>query len=414
MVPTKDLRVKYVPIGDVHPYEDNPRRNDDAVEAVAASIREFGWKQPIVVDADGTIVVGHTRYKAALALGMDEVPVVVASDLTPEQCAAYRLADNRVGELAEWDAELLAQELDGLADLDMSAFGFTERDMERAASGDVDFSNLDAMSGDGDDEYDEFVDKFKPKKTTDDCYTPPEVYEVIRDWACAEYGIDPAKVVRPFYPGGDYESFDYSNGVVVLDNPPFSIISKITAFYLDNGIPFFLFAPSLTAFGGASVCMRCCHILCDAQIEYENGAVVHTSFVTSYDEGIVARTAPDLTRQVNDKVAELRHEKARNLPKYEYPREVLTAAMLSNMAKAGVELKVPASQCVRIGRLDAQEESGSSIYGGGLLVSERIAAERKEAERIAAERNSEQGGGAGSAADMGAERPRTRDSEVAR
>ena len=414
MVPTKDLRVKYVPIGDVHPYEDNPRRNDDAVEAVAASIREFGWKQPIVVDADGTIVVGHTRYKAALALEMTHVPVVVASDLTPEQCAAYRLADNRVGELAEWDAELLAQELDGLADLDMSAFGFTERDMERAASGDVDFSNLDAMSGDGDDEYDEFVDKFKPKKTTDDCYTPPEVYEVIRDWACAEYGIDPAKVVRPFYPGGDYESFDYSNGVVVLDNPPFSIISKITAFYLDNGIPFFLFAPSLTAFGGASVCMRCCHILCDAQIEYENGAVVHTSFVTSYDEGIVARTAPDLTRQVNDKVAELRHEKARNLPKYEYPREVLTAAMLSNMAKAGVELKVPASQCVRIGRLDAQEESGSSIYGGGLLVSERIAAERKEAERIAAERNSEQGGGAGSAADMGAERPRTRDSEVAR
>ena len=90
----------------------------------------------------------------------------------------------------------------------------------------------------------------------------------------------------------------------------------------------------------------------------------------------MARTAPDLTRLVNDKVAELRHEKARNLPKYEYPCEVLTAAMLSNMAKAGVDLKVPASQCTRIGRLDAQEESGSSIYGGGLLVSERVAAER--------------------------------------
>lgn len=101
----KDLRVKYVPIGDVRPYEDNPRRNDGAVQAVANSLREFGWKQPIVVDADGTIVVGHTRYKAALALGMTDVPVVVASDLTPEQCAAYRLADNRVGELAEWDGE---------------------------------------------------------------------------------------------------------------------------------------------------------------------------------------------------------------------------------------------------------------------------------------------------------------------
>ena len=130
MVPiTGQLRVKYVPIADVHPYEDNPRRNDGAVQAVANSLREFGWKQPIVVDADGTIVVGHTRYKAALALEMTNVPVVVASDLTPEQCAAYRLADNRVGELAEWDSELLAQELDGLADLDMSAFGFDDSDL---------------------------------------------------------------------------------------------------------------------------------------------------------------------------------------------------------------------------------------------------------------------------------------------
>ena len=91
-----------------------------------------------MVDADGTIVVGHTRYKAALALEMAEVPVVVASDLTPEQCAAYRLADNRVGELAEWDMDLLAQELDGLADLDMSAFGFGE-----------DISSMEFMDFDG-------------------------------------------------------------------------------------------------------------------------------------------------------------------------------------------------------------------------------------------------------------------------
>lgn len=130
MVPTKDLRVKYVPVGDVRPYEDNPRRNDGAVQAVANSLREFGWRQPIVVDADGTIVVGHTRYKAALALEMTHVPVVVASDLTPEQCAAYRLADNRVGELAEWDSELLAQELDGLTGFDMEQFGFDDSDLQ--------------------------------------------------------------------------------------------------------------------------------------------------------------------------------------------------------------------------------------------------------------------------------------------
>ena len=136
------LRVKYVPISDVRPYEGNPRRNDQAVDAVAASLREFGWRQPIVVDADGTIVVGHTRYKAALSLGMDEVPVVVASDLTPEQIAAYRLADNRVGELAEWDSELLAQELDGLADLDMSQFGFDSGETLTGA-------DIDALFDDG-------------------------------------------------------------------------------------------------------------------------------------------------------------------------------------------------------------------------------------------------------------------------
>ena len=383
MVPTKDLRVKYVPIGDVRPYEDNPRRNDGAVQAVANSLREFGWKQPIVVDADGTIVVGHTRYKAAQALGMDEVPVVVASDLTPEQCAAYRLADNRVGELAEWDSELLAQELDGLADLDMSAFGFTERDMERVAGGGVDFSNLDAMSGEGDDEYDEFVEKFKPKKTTDDCYTPPEVYEVIKGWACAEYGIDPAKVVRPFYPGGDYEKFDYGGGKVVVDNPPFSILTQICEFYVENGIPFFLFCPTLTGFGSKRLAMLTCHIICGCQIVYENGAIVNTSFVTSYGGDVVAKTAPELRELVDAKVDELRKQGKTELPKYEYPDEVVTAAIMGRWSKYGVEFEVRRTDCLPISELDAQREGGQSIYGNGLLLSERAAAERAAAQRFA-------------------------------
>ena len=386
MVPTKDLRVKYVPIGDVHPYEDNPRRNDGAVEALANSLREFGWKQPIVIDADGTIVVGHTRYKAALALEMTHVPVVVASDLTPEQCAAYRLADNRVGELAEWDSELLAQELDGLADLDMSAFGFTERDMERAAGGGVDFSNLDAMSGEGDEGYDEFVEKFKPKKTTDDCYTPPEVYEVIKDWACAEYGIDPAKVVRPFYPGGDYERFDYSGGKVVVDNPPFSILTQICEFYVENGVPFFLFCPTLTGFGSKRLAMRTCHLICGCHIIYENGAIVNTSFVTSYGGDVVAKTAPELRELVDAKVDELRKQGKTELPKYEYPDEVVTAAIMGRWSKYGVEFEVRCHECLPISELDAQKEGGQSIYGNGLLLSERVAAERAAAERAAAER----------------------------
>lgn len=118
------MQILQKPIGDITPYEKNPRKNDSAVDAVAASIREFGWQQPIVVDKDGVIIAGHTRYKAAKKLKLKEVPVVVAENLTEEQIKAYRLADNKTGELAEWDTALLGEELAELADFDMSQFGF--------------------------------------------------------------------------------------------------------------------------------------------------------------------------------------------------------------------------------------------------------------------------------------------------
>ena len=97
-------------------------------------------------------------------------------------------------------------------------------------------------------DYDGFVEKFKPKKTTDDCYTPPNVYEVIKNYAIEKYGLDGREIVRPFKPGGDYESYDYPDGCVVIDNPPFSIISQICKNYAEWGVDFFLFAPHLTNF----------------------------------------------------------------------------------------------------------------------------------------------------------------------
>lgn len=112
------------PINEVIPYEKNPRINDNAVPAVMKSIEEFGFKVPIVIDKNGTIVTGHTRLKAAKKLGMKTVPCIVADDLTPEQIKAFRLADNKVAEAAEWDTELLAEELDGIVDIDMSDFNF--------------------------------------------------------------------------------------------------------------------------------------------------------------------------------------------------------------------------------------------------------------------------------------------------
>ena len=108
------------------PYENNPRNNDSAVEAVANSIREFGFKVPIVLDKNDVIVAGHTRYKAAQMLGMETVPCIVADDLTDEQIKAFRLADNKVGELAGWDFDILALELADISNIDMSAFGFYE------------------------------------------------------------------------------------------------------------------------------------------------------------------------------------------------------------------------------------------------------------------------------------------------
>lgn len=122
-------------IGEIKPYEKNPRKNDNAVDAVASSISQFGFKNPIVIDGNNVIICGHTRYKAAQKLGLDVVPCVVASDLTDEQIKAYRLADNKVAELAEWDIDLLGEELDGIFDIDMSDFGFSFAE-EAEATGD--------------------------------------------------------------------------------------------------------------------------------------------------------------------------------------------------------------------------------------------------------------------------------------
>ena len=111
-------------ITEIKPYEKNPRKNDEAVEYVANSIKEFGFKVPIVIDKNGVIVAGHTRYKAAQELGLKKLPCIIADDLTEQQIKAFRVADNKVGEFAEWDFDLLDEELDGIFDIDMSEFGF--------------------------------------------------------------------------------------------------------------------------------------------------------------------------------------------------------------------------------------------------------------------------------------------------
>jgi DNA modification methylase len=143
------MKVEQRKTTDIKPYDKNPRDNDGAVEAVARSIREYGFRQPIVVDADGVIIVGHTRWKAAQKLGMEEVPVHVATDLTPTQIKAYRIADNKVAELASWDMDLLPIELSELRgmDIDLELLGFSTEELEKmlGASGTEGMTDPDAV-----------------------------------------------------------------------------------------------------------------------------------------------------------------------------------------------------------------------------------------------------------------------------
>ena len=115
-------QIEYKRLDEIRPYDNNPRRNDEAAKAVANSIKEFGFQSPIIVDRDGVIIAGHTRYKAARRLKLQEVPVIVAAELDPEKVKALRIADNSTGEVAEWDLQLLVQELTGI-EYDMTDFG---------------------------------------------------------------------------------------------------------------------------------------------------------------------------------------------------------------------------------------------------------------------------------------------------
>ena len=225
-------------------------------------------------------------------------------------------------------------------------------------------------------EYKEFVDKFKPKKTTDDCYTPQEVFDVVLSWVVHEYGVDPNKIIRPFYPGGDYERAEYLDGYTVVDNPPFSIFKKICDFYEERHIPFFLFSPHITGLNGKH--NNSCFISTGVNIIYENGANVSTSFRTNLDPMLV-RTAPDLNALLKNVCKKLK--KTKTLPKYKYPQELFTASIGAQLSRSGVDYRIPRSEALFVHRLDSQIESKKGLFGGGLLLSKKAAAEKAAAEK---------------------------------
>ncbi|MBL7215954.1 MAG: ParB N-terminal domain-containing protein [Phycisphaerae bacterium] len=186
---SKQFNIELRSIESIRPYEKNPRQNDDAVDAVAASLTEFGFRQPIVVDADGVIVCGHTRYKAAQQLGLTKVPVHVAKDLTPEQIKAYRIADNKTSDLSDWDYDILPIELSELQDagFDLGLLAFDEDELSKLLS-------TEPTEGLTDDDA-------VPEPPAEPITQPGDLWLLGAYWECADCG----------------KRYDYEDGKAMVD-----------------------------------------------------------------------------------------------------------------------------------------------------------------------------------------------------
>lgn len=240
-------------------------------------------------------------------------------------------------------------------------------------------------------EYAEFVKKFSAaKKNTDDCYTPPAVYDAVLAWVKRRYQIaSAAPIVRPFYPGGDYEAFDYPPDCVVVDNPPFSIARRIFRFYSARRIGFFCFYAGLM---GLSPCSRRNHVGAvfapPGCIVYTNGALVRTSFATNLG-GDILEIAPDLGEAIEAALGKCKAARAAVKRVRRWPREALCSS--AHLMSIRAPLRIPFAEAAEIDALD----NAGGIFGGGLLLSpaavERVeqveqvelsARERAESERL--------------------------------
>lgn len=242
------------------------------------------------------------------------------------------------------------------------------------------------LGDDSNPEYEAFVDKFKPKLTTDDCYTPTIVYDAVAKWTAETYGVDKKNFVRPFFPGGDYEKYPYTANDVVVDNPPFSIITQIVRTYCERGIRFLLFAPGITGLCKGVEDRPATILACGSTITYENGADVNTSFITNLETEYIIRSAPELCRVVEDANACAKAIRVKHVPKYKYPPHVVTMAQVNFFGQHDTLYGVLRGQGIRISGMDNQRMEKKACFGGGLLVSDKAAAEKVAAEKAAAEK----------------------------
>lgn len=211
--------------------------------------------------------------------------------------------------------------------------------------------------------YEDFVEKFKPKLTTDDCYTPEPIYNAVVDWCKSVLPLEGREIVRPFYPNGDFESFNYPPNCIVIDNPPFSILSKIRRFYIAHKIDYFLFAPHLTCFSSNIPDTK---IITGESIVYHNGAVVNTAYVSNCFGDVEIMTDPRLTWTIiNNNI------RGKQLAKYEYPTNVITSTRCEDWCRH-TALQIPRDKVRRISELDEQKRLKKGIFGGGYLVGDEV------------------------------------------
>ena len=380
----------------------NPRDwTKEDVSRLAASIvetPELFEARPLLVVPRGerfVVIGGNMRLAAARELAMDALPCFEIQDRSVDNLKQMAIKDNV--SFGEWDTDLLDKEWSACP---LKEWGVTISEKEPSVVSEPEASEMTAGEiaekkrefeermaageiDEGDEEYQAFLDKFVPKKTTDDCYTPDLVYEAVAQWVANEYHVAPRHFVRPFYPGGDYQREQYLPDAIVVDNPPFSILSEIIKFYVEKGIRFFLFAPTLTLFSSSSSSLVTA-LPVAASVTYENKANVNTSFVTNLENpSIRLRSVPSLYRAVKEANDRNLEEQRRELPKYAYPDNVVTSAFVARLSRYGIDFSVSRAESVTIDALDAQKEQGRAIYGKGYLVSERAAAERAAAIRFA-------------------------------
>ena len=377
-------RMELRKIDELHPYEHNAKLHPpEQIEKLRRSFREFGMIVPVGIDSQDRVIYGHGRLLAAQAEGWTEVPTVTVEDLSEDQRRAFVHADNLLSETG-YDKDTLRSEAQALqaAGFDVTLVGFEAAGIKlgdaRTSDDALQADHYWEAEGVDSEEYQAWLEQKLPKKTSDDCYTPVNIFETVKAWVLQHYDLGAPEVVRPFFPGGDYQQHEYLDGCVVIDNPPFSILSEICRWYQEHGVRYFLFAPGVSLF---SIASGSCHYLpVGVTIVYENKAGINTSFVTNLGDCRI-EIAPDLYNALDTVNNENLRTLTAELPNYEYPDEVAAPARMNKLAKYGQALQIREGDTSFIRTLDAQREFDKAIFGGGFLLSEKAAAEKAAAHR---------------------------------